>query len=101
MATALCVLSALLCRRLICAVYADRIISTQGEIMTNHEAEVVLWDAAADVVFVRCSYFMENWVTAVESVKQAGFFYTTPTPLNHSLPMVSLPLLVDCRNLSP
>ncbi|KAK4118849.1 NAD(P)-binding protein [Parathielavia appendiculata] len=60
-----------------------------GEILTNHEAEVVLKDAAPEVVFVRCAYFMENWATALETLPQ-GFFFTTLTPLDHALPMIAV-----------
>ncbi|KAK4238760.1 hypothetical protein C8A03DRAFT_14801 [Achaetomium macrosporum] len=61
-----------------------------GEILSNHEAEVVLKDAAPEVVFVRCGYFMENWATSLETIQQAGFFYTTLTPLDHALPMIAV-----------
>ncbi|KAL1839881.1 hypothetical protein VTJ49DRAFT_1016 [Mycothermus thermophilus] len=60
-----------------------------GEILTNHTAEVVLKDAAPEVVFVRCSYFMENWAMSLETLPQ-GFFFTTLTPLDRVLPMVAI-----------
>jgi hypothetical protein len=63
--------------------------SLQGAILTNHEAEVVLKDAAPEVVFIRGVYFMENWGMGLETLP-AGFFYTTVTPVDHPLPMVSL-----------
>ncbi len=63
--------------------------SIQGEILSNHAAEAILKDAAAEVVFVRCAYFMENWAMNVETIKKAGFFFTTLTPLDYALPMVS------------
>lgn len=56
--------------------------------MTNHEAEVVLRDAAPEVVVVRASYFMENWATSLETLP-AGFFFTTVTPVDRPLSMVS------------
>ena len=56
--------------------------------MTNHNAEVILKDAAPEVVIVRGSYFMENWAMSLETLP-AGFFFTTLTPLDHPLPMVS------------
>jgi uncharacterized protein YbjT (DUF2867 family) len=59
----------------------------KGEILSNHEAEVILKDAAPEVVFVRCAYFMENWGMALETLPQ-GFFFTTLTPLDYGLPMV-------------
>lgn len=57
-------------------------------ILTNHEAEVVLKDAASEVVIVRGVYFMENWGTGLETLP-AGFFFTTLTPLDNAIPMVS------------
>lgn len=60
----------------------------QGEILSNHAAEVALQDAAPEVVFVRCAYFMENWAMSVDTIKEGGFFFTTLTPLDHALPMV-------------
>lgn len=72
----------------------------QGEILTNHAAEVVLKDAAPEVVFVRCAYFMENWASSLKTVKEAGFFFSTITPLDFPLPMVSLILFSVFVNLS-
>ena len=62
----------------------------QGEILSNHEAEVVLRDAAPEVVFVRCGFFMENWGMGLQTLAD-GFLYTTLTPIDHPLPMVSNP----------
>ncbi|EGS21335.1 uncharacterized protein CTHT_0031900 [Thermochaetoides thermophila DSM 1495] len=64
--------------------------SGTGEILTNHAAEVVLKDAAPEVVFVRCAYFMENWASSLETVKEAGFFFSTITPLDFPLPMIAV-----------
>ncbi|GAB1318507.1 NAD-dependent epimerase/dehydratase [Madurella fahalii] len=61
-----------------------------GEILTNHEAEVILKDAAPEVVYVRCAYFMENWATSIETVKEASFFFSTVTPLDYALPMIAV-----------
>ncbi|KAK4149280.1 hypothetical protein C8A00DRAFT_38129 [Chaetomidium leptoderma] len=61
-----------------------------GEIRTNHEAEAILKDAAAEVVFVRCAYFMENWAMSLDTILREGFFYTTLTPLDHALPMIAV-----------
>ncbi|KAH6612918.1 hypothetical protein B0J18DRAFT_70750 [Chaetomium sp. MPI-SDFR-AT-0129] len=63
--------------------------SGTGEILSNHAAEVVLADAAPEVAFVRCTYFMENWATALETLP-AGFFFSTLTPLDFPLPMVAI-----------
>lgn len=50
----------------------------------------MLKDAAPEVVFVRCAYFMENWMMALQTLRSENpFFYSTLTPLNHVLPMVS------------
>lgn len=59
----------------------------QGEILSNHEAEVALADAAPEVVFVRGAYFMENWAMCLETIP-AGFFFSTLTPMDYGLPMV-------------
>ncbi|KAK3312312.1 hypothetical protein B0H66DRAFT_570410 [Apodospora peruviana] len=55
-----------------------------------HNAEVCLGDAAPEVVFVRCAYFMENWATSVESVKEGSFFFSTFAPVDFKMPMVAL-----------
>jgi hypothetical protein len=69
-------------------------LSLQGEIKTNHEAEKVFEGAAPEVVFVRPGYFMENWAIAMETlVGDDLFFYTTVTPLDFKMPMVSRYLL--------
>ncbi|KAK3290484.1 uncharacterized protein B0H64DRAFT_59445 [Chaetomium fimeti] len=60
-----------------------------GEILSNHEAEVVLGDAAPEVVFVRCGFFMENWGMGLETLA-AGFLHTTLTPLDHPLQMIAV-----------
>ncbi|KAK3360547.1 hypothetical protein B0T25DRAFT_131301 [Lasiosphaeria hispida] len=57
-----------------------------GEILTNHAAEIVLQDAAPEVVFIRCAYFMENWAAAIETIQEASFFFSTLTPLDFKLP---------------
>ncbi|KAK3390693.1 hypothetical protein B0H63DRAFT_429337 [Podospora didyma] len=61
-----------------------------GVVASNYEAEATLKDAAPEVVFVRCTYFMENWASAAETVKDAGFFFSTLTPLDFKLEMVSI-----------
>ncbi|KAK4184803.1 hypothetical protein QBC35DRAFT_39104 [Podospora australis] len=63
--------------------------SGTGEVITNHAAEVSLKDAAPEVVFVRCHYFVENWATALETIN-AGFFYSTITPLDFATPMIAV-----------
>ena len=72
--------------------------AVQGEILSNHEAEKVLGDAAAEVVFVRCAFFMENWAMSVETIQKAGIFFTTLTPLDNELPMVSMRIASQTNN---
>lgn len=64
-------------------------------------------DAAPEVVFVRCGYFMENWAAALETIPEAGFFFTTFTPTDLKLPHVSIPIaeskieeLLTCRQVA-
>lgn len=59
-------------------------------IRTNHAAEQVFKDTAPEVVYVRCAYFMENWMMALDTAHlDPPFFYTTITPLDFKVPMVS------------
>ncbi|GKT56262.1 HET domain-containing protein [Colletotrichum tofieldiae] len=61
-----------------------------GEIKTNYEAEQVLIGAAPEVVFVRCAYFMENWATALGTLKaEPPFFYSAVCPDDFHIPMAS------------
>ncbi|RYP61498.1 hypothetical protein DL769_007680 [Monosporascus sp. CRB-8-3] len=61
-----------------------------GEIRTNHVSETIYQGAAAEVVFIRNAYFMENWVTALDTIKaDPPHFYSTLTPLDFKIPMVS------------
>jgi len=60
-----------------------------GEIKTNHIAEGVFRDSAPEVVFVRCGYFMENWASAVETIKRDGSFHTTIVPLDMKVAMIA------------
>ncbi|RYP72961.1 hypothetical protein DL770_007880 [Monosporascus sp. CRB-9-2] len=62
-----------------------------GEIRTNHVSETIYQGAAAEVVFMRNAYFMENWVTALDTIKaDPPHFYSTLTPLDHKIPMVKI-----------
>ncbi|KAK2016345.1 NAD(P)-binding protein [Colletotrichum eremochloae] len=62
-----------------------------GEIKTNYEAEQALTGAAPEVVFVRCAYFMENWIAALETLKaESPFFYSVLCPEDLKIPMVSV-----------
>lgn len=63
----------------------------QGEVLsTLRQAEQILSDAAAEVCFIHCAYFMENWATSIKMVKEDGFFYSPITPLEWAMPMVAV-----------
>jgi uncharacterized protein YbjT (DUF2867 family) len=62
----------------------------QGEIITNHTSEVVLKDAAPEVVFIRASYFMNTWIESVDTVKNEGFFYSVVTPSDFAWPQIAV-----------
>lgn len=63
-------------------------------------------DAAPEVVFVRCGYFTENWAAALETIPEAGFFFTTLTPTDLKLPHVRIDIvesdaeLLTCRQIA-
>ncbi|TWU78492.1 hypothetical protein ED733_008965 [Metarhizium rileyi] len=63
-----------------------------GEIKTNNIAERVFAETnIAEVIFVRCAYFMENWTAAPETLRgPEPFFFSTVTPLEWKLPMVAV-----------
>lgn len=55
-------------------------------------AEQILGDAAPEVVFVRCSYFMSNWEMAKQTLAlDPPFFFSTVTPLDYKVAMVRSP----------
>ena len=62
----------------------------KGAILMNHAAEEVFKDLKVpETVFMRPGYFMENWATAVETVKEGGFLFGTITPTSMEFPHVS------------
>ncbi|RSM14434.1 hypothetical protein CDV31_005451 [Fusarium ambrosium] len=63
-----------------------------GELKTNHTAEQVFKDTnVAEIVFVRCTYFMENWTMSLETLKAPNpFFYSTIMPLDFKVAMVAV-----------
>ena len=67
---------------------------------TNHNCEKILKSVACDVVLLRNCYFMENWSSALETIKSdPPYFYSTVAPLDYSLPMVRLSsTLLDMRS---
>jgi uncharacterized protein YbjT (DUF2867 family) len=45
----------------------------------------------AEVIFVRCAYFMENWTMALDTLRgPEPFFFSTITPLEWKIPMVAV-----------
>lgn len=64
----------------------------QGELKTNHTAEQVFKDTnVPEIIFVRCTYFMENWTMSLETLKAPKpFFYSTITPLDFKVAMVAV-----------
>ncbi|RSL83181.1 hypothetical protein CDV31_016858 [Fusarium ambrosium] len=59
-----------------------------GEVRTNHNCERILEGLDCDVVLVRNYYFMENWSSALETIRADPLhFYSTLAPLDYSLPM--------------
>ena len=63
----------------------------QGEIVSNHLAERTFTGAAPEVVFVRCAYFMENWASALPTLKEdPPFFHSTISPASNAVPMVCI-----------
>ncbi|KAJ4182416.1 hypothetical protein NW755_010466 [Fusarium falciforme] len=63
-----------------------------GELKTNHTAEQVFKDTnVPEIIFVRCTYFMENWTMSLETLKAPHpFFYSTITPLDFKVGMVAV-----------
>jgi hypothetical protein len=67
----------------------DTDVVLQGEIKTNHVAERELKDAAPEIVFIRCAYFMENWASALETLKgDSPFFHSVTSPAGFAFPQV-------------
>ncbi|RGP81293.1 hypothetical protein FLONG3_437 [Fusarium longipes] len=61
-----------------------------GEVKSNHESENVYRTVAPEVVFVRNSYFMDNWKPVFDTLKgDQPFFFSTVVPTDFKIPMVS------------
>ncbi|KAE8381118.1 hypothetical protein BDV26DRAFT_106719 [Aspergillus bertholletiae] len=61
-----------------------------GEVQSNYESERILEYAAPEVILIRNGYFMENWRDALSTLAaEPPYFYSTVTPLNYKMPMVS------------
>ncbi|KAM3439808.1 hypothetical protein NHJ13734_003541 [Beauveria thailandica] len=64
-----------------------------GEIKTNHIAEKILQNTnVAEILFVRCAYFMENWTLFNRQTLKGPepYFNSVITPLDFQLPMVAV-----------
>ncbi|KAM7208142.1 hypothetical protein V8F20_001422 [Naviculisporaceae sp. PSN 640] len=63
-----------------------------GAILTNHVAEEILGGTnnIGEVVCVRPVYFMENWITAVDTIKAENYFFSTFTPSSFKLPHIAV-----------
>jgi uncharacterized protein YbjT (DUF2867 family) len=64
----------------------------QGEIKTNNMAEQVFAELdVPELVFVRCAYFMENWLNFLGTLKAPEpLVPSTITPLDWKVPMVAV-----------
>ncbi|KAI9150527.1 MFS transporter prlG [Paramyrothecium foliicola] len=61
-----------------------------GEVKSNYESEVAYRDLVGEVVYIRNSYFMDNWRPVIATAKaDQPFFYSTITPVDFKMPMVS------------
>ncbi|EQB50114.1 hypothetical protein CGLO_10492 [Colletotrichum gloeosporioides Cg-14] len=61
-----------------------------GEVKSNYESERAYCGVAPEVVFVRNSYFMDNWRPAIDTVKsERPFFFSPILPMDFKIPMVS------------
>ncbi|KAJ5689027.1 hypothetical protein N7462_003419 [Penicillium macrosclerotiorum] len=63
-----------------------------GEIKTNNRSEEVFRGTEVEhLVFVRCSYFMENWTINLDPLRGPDpYFFSTITPTDYEIPMVSI-----------
>ncbi|KAI9147354.1 putative fad binding domain-containing protein [Paramyrothecium foliicola] len=62
-----------------------------GEVRTNNASETIYRNTTPEVIFVRNTYFMENWASAVATIQSsAPHFYSPITPADYKLPMVSV-----------
>ena len=59
-----------------------------GPIRTLNHAEAVLWPAAKNLTLIRAAYFLQNWASGVEGVRNKGVLHNFLTP-ERKIPMVS------------
>jgi len=59
-----------------------------GPIRSLHHAESVLWPAAKNLTLLRAAYFLQNWASGVEGVRNQGVLHNFLTP-ERKIPMVS------------
>lgn len=59
-----------------------------GPIRSLHHAETVLWPAAQNLTLIRAAYFLQNWASSVDGVRNQGVLHNFLTP-ERKIPMVS------------
>jgi len=59
-----------------------------GPIRSLHHAESVLWPAAKNLTLIRAAYFLQNWASGVDGVRNQGVLHDFLTP-ERKIPMVS------------
>lgn len=64
----------------------------KGEILCNNMAEQVFADTnVPEIIYVRCTFFMENWTACLDPLREPEpFFYSTITPLDFKSPMIAI-----------
>lgn len=62
--------------------------SGTGPILTNHRIEETFKNSGIPTTFVRAAYFMENWNSSLESVKNEGVLPSFVQPLDKKVPQV-------------
>jgi len=59
-----------------------------GPIRTLHHAESVIGSAAKNLTLLRAAYFLQNWASGIEAVRNEGVLHNFLTP-ERKIPMVS------------
>ena len=59
-----------------------------GPIRSLHHAESVIWPAAKNLTIIRACYFLQNWASGVDGVRNQGVLHNFLTP-ERKIPMVS------------
>jgi len=59
-----------------------------GPIRSLHHAESVIWPAAKNLTILRAAYFLQNWASGVDGVRNQGVLHNFLTP-ERKIPMIS------------